>query len=176
MAVELPPGLRRSLSELGASHPLPGVRWLPAENLHITVVFLGDVADADVDGLIDALRQAARLTDPFSLEVLHARAAPDRHPRMIWALVSASEPLLRLSRDLHGAARRLAPKRRPPLRGFAHITLARFRSPPPGLQPMPLDAAGGIAVAAVRLMRSRLSPAGASYQAVAEIALGRAPT
>src|SRR5204863_8122605 len=113
-----PAPLRDQLAALSHRHSHPGVRWLPAENLHVTVLFLGDVDDERIEGLATSLRAAAAFTDPFELEITHARPAPERRPRMLWALVAASEPLLRLSRDMHGAARSHAPGRKPPLRGF----------------------------------------------------------
>ena len=170
----MPPApLRAELAELCLRLDHPGLRRVPAENLHVTVVFLGDIADERIEPLTQSLRAAASFTDPFPLEVLHARPAPERQPRMLWALVSASQPLLRLSRDLHAASRAAAPGRKPPLRGYGHITLARFRRLPDGLEPMRLQLAEpAFTVDRVLLMRSRLLPDGARYDALAEIPLG----
>ena len=173
MAAVPPAPLRDQLAALAHRHAHPGVRWLPAENLHVTVLFLGDVDDERIDELTTSLRAAAAFTDPFQLEITHARPAPERRPRMLWALVAASEPLLRLSRDMHAAARSHAPGRKPPLRGFAHVTLARFRSRPEGLEPIRLELAEPrFAVEQVLLIRSRLLPDGARYDALAAIPLG----
>ena len=173
MAAVPPVRLRDQLAALSHHHSHPGVRWLPAENLHVTVLFLGDVEEELIDGLTASLRAAAAFTDPFELEILHVRPAPERRPRMLWALVGASEPLLRLSHDLHAAARAAAPGRKSPLRGYGHITLARFRNRPDGLAPMPLELAEPrFAVEQVLLMRSQLLPGGARYHTLAGIPLG----
>jgi 2'-5' RNA ligase len=149
------------------------LRLVPAANLHVTVVFLGDVEDARVDELVQRLAWVAGPETAFPLTVAHAMPAPPRRPRMLWALVAPSQPLQQLSRDLHTAARPLAPGMAKPLRGYGHITLARFRPPLDGLEAttLALDP-DTFAVTEVSLMRSQLSPTGASYDRLAVLPLG----
>jgi RNA 2',3'-cyclic 3'-phosphodiesterase len=69
---------------------LPGdfVRWTKREQFHLTLNFLGDVAEARVGELIEVLREACR---PFSALRLRAERIgffPDvRFPSVIWAWV-----------------------------------------------------------------------------------------
>jgi 2'-5' RNA ligase len=154
---------------------LDGIRAVPAEHLHVTVVFLGNVADADIEGLASGMAQVCAREPAFALHVLHACPAPERRPRMLWALIGASDPLARLSRSLHEVARHAAPDRARPLRGYGHITLARFRQPLPELTAaeLPLDA-HDFAVGELQLVRSKLSPKGARYDTVARLPLADA--
>jgi RNA 2',3'-cyclic 3'-phosphodiesterase len=151
------------------------LRLVPAANLHVTIVFLGDVQDARVDDLVRRLAWVAGRETAFRLVVGHAMPAPARRPRMLWALVAPSQPLLRLSRDLHTAARPLAPGLAKPLRGYGHITLARFRPPLDGPEATTLELdPDSFTVTEVSLMRSQLSPTGASYELLAALPLGEA--
>lgn len=60
VAVALPETLRRALGvgcqllrSEGIDH---GLRWVRPESMHLTLLFLGERTDADVDPLLDALR------------------------------------------------------------------------------------------------------------------------
>jgi RNA 2',3'-cyclic 3'-phosphodiesterase len=170
-----PAAMCRQLAAFAAELGDDRLRLVPAANLHVTVVFLGEVEDARADELVQRLAWVAGRETAFRLGVGHAMPAPARRPRMLWALVAPSQPLLRLSRDLHTAARPLAPGLARPLRGYGHITLARFRPPLEGLEAttLALDP-DSFAVREVSLMRSRLAPTGASYDRLAVLPLGEA--
>jgi RNA 2',3'-cyclic 3'-phosphodiesterase len=172
IAAPPPAAIRRQLATFAAKLGNDRLRLVPAVNLHVTVLFLGEVEDARVEELVQRLAWVAGRETSFQLAVGHALPAPPRRPRMLWALVAPSQPLLRLSRDLHAAARPLAPGLAKPLRGYGHITLARFRPPLDGLEATTLvldpDA---FAVTEVSVMRSLLSPTGATYDTVASLPL-----
>ena len=169
-----PRELRERLASFTAELACDGLRVLPAEQLHVTVVFLGNVADAAIGALAAEMVPVTAREPAFALEVLHARPAPERRPRMLWALLGASEPLVRLSRSLHEVARDVAPDRANPLRGYPHITLARHRRPLPELEAMELPLTEPrFDVTELHLVRSHLSPKGARYETVSALPLAR---
>ena len=172
MAAVPPRELRERLASFTVKLERDGLRVLPAEQLHVTVVFLGNVADAAIGALAAEMASVTAREPAFALEVLHARPAPERRPRMLWALVGASEPLVRLSRSLHEVARHAAPDRAKPLRGYPHITLARYRRPLPELEAMELPLAERrFDVTELHLIRSHLSPKSARYETVSALPL-----
>jgi 2'-5' RNA ligase len=80
--------------------------------------------------------------------------------------------LVRLSRSLHEVSRHAAPDRARPLRGFAHITLARYRRPLPELEAMELPMTEPrFDVTELHLIRSHLSQQGARYETVSALPL-----
>ncbi len=84
---------------------LPGARWTPPENLHVTLRFFGEVSEAvaaDLDGQLAAITM-----DGFELALQGAGAfgGVDR-VRAVWAGVTESEPLRRLAAKCETAARR----------------------------------------------------------------------
>jgi RNA 2',3'-cyclic 3'-phosphodiesterase len=163
----------RSLLERSA-RPAPGVRWLPADGLHLTVHFLGDVDDASLPELTAALTGSCAEHPAFTLRLERIGPAPPRRPRMVWAWLTPDERLSRLAAAVAGAAAPYAPRARPPRTDHPHLTLARLRPgrPPAGLPDHPLG--GQLPVEACRLVSSRLSPSGAVYTERAALPLAPA--
>jgi 2'-5' RNA ligase len=137
-------------------------RAVAAENLHMTLAFLGDVAAARVAGLHAVGAAAASAVPPFALAL--DRIGTFRGAGIAWA--GASEPpaeLLQLVRRLGDA---LAAD------GFAiekrafhpHVTLARRCRRPASVS---LAAPIGWTVARLTLNASDLSPAGPRYRELA---------
>lgn len=144
-------------------------RFVRAEHLHLTLVFIGEIVDerraADI---IDIMRQDVSLSQ-FSLVFGGLGIFPPRRaPRVLWlgTLDGAREAI-----ELQAAiGARLARAGVPPdSRPFRpHMTLARWRDARRVERPRLPEAARAIArvdVEAVTLYESRLSPAGPTYTA-----------
>jgi RNA 2',3'-cyclic 3'-phosphodiesterase len=160
VAVPLPAPLRERLAAQG--RPLPGVRWVPDANLHLTVHFLSEVDEGDVPGLTRALADACRAQPAFELALQRMGPAPARRPRMVWAWIAPDPRLGALAEAVAAAAAPFAPAARPPRTQNPHVTLARLHGRAPhGLPDGPLD--GRIRVGACELVQSRLGPGGAAY-------------
>jgi 2'-5' RNA ligase len=188
VALEPPAEVRDRLAAIAdelkarAGRAAGDVRWAPTENLHLTLQFLGAVAEDRVDGVRAAVAAAAAAAPPLLLHVEGAGAFPSpRRPRVLWAGLSGdTAPLAALVKDL-GA--RLAPLGFPPeARPFsAHLTLGRARDPrgAPRLAAAlgPLAPAPAVAWRArdVVLVRSHLSPKGSRYEAISRAPLGGSP-
>jgi 2'-5' RNA ligase len=171
VAVPLPPPLRDRLA--AHARPLPGVRWLPAGNLHLTVQFLGDVEEDMLPELTRALAQTCRAQPGFELGLQRLGPAPARSPRMVWAWLEPDQRLVQLTEAVAAAAAPFAPAARPPRAEHPHVTLARLHGrPPPGIPDGPLD--GRVRVAACELVQSRLEPGGAAYTALVALPLAGA--
>lgn len=154
-------------------------RWVSAENLHITLWFLGEVADACADRTLRVLSSPFREMS-FQVAISGLGAfPPSGAARVFWLGVrSGMEPLGRLNAEL---AERL-----PPL-GFeqerraysAHLTIARVKEISRGLShrdlrdmlsSRPADA-GNCRIEAVTIFRSRVSSKGATYEALQRVQL-----
>src|SRR3546814_4902030 len=92
-AVDLPEPVRQRLAVLGGG--VPGARWIPPENLHLTLRFIGEVDGATFEDIVEAMAQVRGAPFDLALEgVGHFETA--RRPRMLWAGVAPSPPLRRL--------------------------------------------------------------------------------
>jgi 2'-5' RNA ligase len=184
VALEPPDPVRRRLAALAAElrraagRAADDVRWVAAENVHLTLQFLGAVPEERVADVEAALRAAAAEVRPISLEVKGAGGFPNaRRPRVVWAGLGGD--VAELAALAAAVGRRLAPLGfAPEDRPFAaHLTLGRARDGrgAPGL-------AGALARVAqaegapwraseLVLFESHLSPRGPRYEAIARIAL-----
>ncbi|MGE3143213.1 MAG: RNA 2',3'-cyclic phosphodiesterase [Hyphomonadaceae bacterium] len=102
---------------------VPGARWRPRENLHLTLRFFGEVQEPVAEELDIALEHAARNTKPFSLRLTGAGAFGGADPHALIMRAEAHPQLLKLAADCERAARRtgLAPESR---KFTPHVTLA----------------------------------------------------
>jgi 2'-5' RNA ligase len=184
VAVEIDPAVRAAAAAAGEAlrarldHAVDA-RWIPEQNLHITLWFIGEVADERVPALLASL-DAPFAVAPFDLEIDGLGAfPPSGPPRVFWLGVRRGGDALAA---LHGEmSRRLEPhgfipERRP---YSAHLTIARVRETGRrgGLAAVRralssgLSHAGTSRVTAVTVFRSRLSPKGASYEPVLRVPL-----
>ncbi|GHG95346.1 RNA 2',3'-cyclic phosphodiesterase [Comamonas sp. JC664] len=108
----------------------PRARWVKVEGLHLTLVFLGDVEDARLPAIQEALTPVGARHAPFALSVEGGGAfgAP-AHPRVLWADVrGATDALKALQADTAQVLQPLGFE--PEHREYtAHLTLARAREP-----------------------------------------------
>ena len=159
--------------------PRIDARWIPAANLHITLWFIGEVADDRAEALLRAIDQPFAEA-AFDIHIAGLGAFPaSGAPRVIWIGVpSGGERLVRLHAEL--AARLRAFGIEPERRGYsAHLTIARVKEVPGGDRDGQWRAAfraspavaGQCRVAAVTVFQSRLSPKGATYEPLLRVPL-----
>lgn len=169
-AVFPPDGVRRDVhAALQTAPDAPRLRWTPADRLHLTLVFLADVAPADLRRVIASVDAAAAQVGPFEVELHGLGGFPRAEAARVLTVDVArgGEELSALHRVQCAAlgnagfdvdARPLRP----------HLTIARPRRP---LEPGPLAALVDelapwrwrFTADEIRLVESRLRPAGAEY-------------
>ncbi len=172
LGLSLPDEACRQLSMLKGG--LPGARWLEPHNLHVTLLFMGELANEDLQELdwhLQGLSQAS-----FHLQ-LQGFGSFDRSGlcNSLWAGVAPCEPLTVLAKQL----RRLAKRLNIPYDGkkfHPHVTLARFSvRPRAALLPWIEERAGepmpSFVVDAFHLYSSKLQAQGAEYRIEASYAL-----
>ncbi len=123
LAIALPEALRARLADLGRG--LPGVRWLPPENLHLTLRFIGEVDRSLAEELDAALGQIRAPGFSLTLAGVGCFGAGEK-VRSIWAGVETNPDLLGLQVKIEAALRRagLPPEGR---KFKPHVTLARLK-------------------------------------------------
>jgi RNA 2',3'-cyclic 3'-phosphodiesterase len=91
VALDLPPSSKRALFELDPG--LPGLRWLPEEQLHLTLSFLGEVEAAGEERLIQALAEVR--VSPFFLPLRGVGVFQTRNQlSVVWIGVGKGHPHL----------------------------------------------------------------------------------
>ena len=175
IAVEIPLVIRETLYKAVA--PLKkdigeAVRWVSIENMHLTLKFLGDVSDSNVEILSEMLRAEADLFHCFELRLRGLGAFPNlKRPRVIYSGIEAPATLEALQRGIESASRRLGYESEQ--RGFSpHLTIGRVRQSITSgdqqnirraLEQTRIDSPGTARVDSVHLYKSDLKPAGSVY-------------
>jgi RNA 2',3'-cyclic 3'-phosphodiesterase len=179
--VLLPDDVRARLADAAAAlrRAAPDVAWVAAENLHLTLKFLGPVDEARLPAIVAALTGAAAGQPRFVLDCVGLGAFPSAsRPRVVWAGVErGAAAVAALARAVEGSLEPLGFA--PESRTFtAHVTLGRIRDPRrrPALTAALSEGAarpfGAASVERLSLMRSQLHPHGARYTELAACALG----
>jgi 2'-5' RNA ligase len=181
-ALEIPQAVRRDVSRRMARlrDRLPRARWVDPENLHLSLLFFGQVGDAEVPALTAALREAFAKHPPLELRLAEGGTFPARRPaRVAWVGMETPDDLVALQADATAAAVAsigFEPEDRP---FHPHVTIARCEPP------WPREAADKVAatfsgtigqpfvVDHGMLFESKLSPRGPRYRPVERLALAR---
>lgn len=155
------------------------VKWVPAENLHITLKFLGHISEETLERVKERLYEIASFFKPFRLRFNGIGFFPDRkRPRVIWIDISDSDVLKNLQDMIEERLAEIGLAREE--RGFSpHLTIGRIRSLRDrerlvGIVETIKDREFGIIdVDRVSLMKSDLRPGGAQYSVIAEFLMRR---
>jgi len=178
IAVLLPDDVRARLAAAAAElrARAPGLAWVRAANLHVTLRFLGEIEPMALERAREAVAVTATSVAPFTVTLGGLGGfPPGRPPRVVWAGVLAGGEGLEA---LHDALESTLVARGIPAEGRAfhpHVTLARARDPrgASGLAGTlgGRSAFGEVRVAALHLMRSELDPQGPRYSILVEAPL-----
>ena len=88
LAMKPPSDVQASLANLQQSlRPfLPLVNWVPPENIHVTLKFLGNIPSEMVFQLHDLLKEVGPQRSVFMLAIQGLGVFPDlRSPKVLWA-------------------------------------------------------------------------------------------
>ena len=167
LAIDLGEKIRNRLVSLQEELALdvPEVKWVEPDNLHLTLLFLGEVDQRELIDICRATQKAIEALPAFAVSIDGTGCFPNaRRPRVLWAGIgqglhevcevhdAIEEPLLDL-----GCYRREA-------RAFTpHVTLGRVKSDEPtdviaqALAKQQTWSAGEVVVREVRVMSSELT-------------------
>lgn len=179
IAIELSDEIHQRLDEVIARYkkqlPEVPIRWVPAQNIHLTLRFLGEVSLTNLDLLTSLLQKEIAAHHPFEISVGGSGAFPTpRRARVLWVGVEAPPELAAVQSGIESAVERLgyASEDRP----FSpHLTLGRvsrnagtqdLRQISQVLETIKVSFLGAVCVRQVQLFRSDLKPTGAVYTRV----------
>ncbi len=148
------------------------IRWVPVENMHLTLKFLGDVAPSNVEFLTQMLRNEAEEIPCFNIQLTGLGSFPSlRRPRVIYIGIQAPVSLDTLQRGIESGSRKLGYESEE--RSFsAHLTLGRVKQNATAtdqqkirrvIESTQVDLLGNARVDSVHLFKSDLKPSGSVY-------------
>ncbi len=163
-AIRLPQEILPSVAK--AAMPLDGAlgaRVLPQGSWHITLKFMGDMPDAKIDEIASALSSIKFA--PFEVSLFGAGAFPSKGiPRAIW-IGGESQGAGELAMKIESALSFLSlPKEHFTL----HLTVARSKGVADIEDFLKTNDVGRFEARSFALMKSSLTPAGATYEVLRE--------
>jgi RNA 2',3'-cyclic 3'-phosphodiesterase len=173
VALEIPSEIRNALAvfvkELRGI--APQAKWVRAENLHVTLKFLGETESARVAVMEGALG-SIRAAQPVTMEFRGLGFFPnEKRPRVFWVRMESSANLKALAEEIDSSMHELGfPLEDRPF--TPHLTLARFNPPglPPKLGPAVKEHSsrsfGAFTARKFHLIESKLKSTGAEYTTV----------
>lgn len=182
VAVNFPARLRQKIARLGRPLKEAGIpgRWVDADQVHLTLKFIGEAVTSDVDSISEALVEVAGSFRPFELSFGPIGAFPSpRRPTVVWLGVEQTPELRFVKDDLErrlgelGIAREHRPYQ-------PHITLGRAPHEAEAGEfrrfeevARSLGVSDSYRVTHLDLMNSRLSPDGAVHTRLTAARLGK---
>ena len=179
IAVDIDHAVRGELAklQLRLKQAHADVRWVKPENIHLTLAFLGDVDIDRIRPLEAAMDQNLQRLEKFSLTFADTGTfGKPRRPRIIWAGINDSQPLMELQRKTTDALREAGV-------GFdakpfsPHLTIGRVKSPKhvaallDELEKEKATEIGSVEISEVLLFKSVLKSGGAEYSVLYRTAL-----
>lgn len=150
---------------------LPEYRTVIAEQVHLTLHFMGDVPSKKLDETIESVKRTASGLRAFDLTVKGLITLPARGPSR---LIAAETDCPAILKELHSRlVTRLArsPRQKASDRFLPHLTICRFRKPTKDVSINSLINLQPFTIEQIVLMRSSLSNQGAQHHEVASIKL-----
>lgn len=143
-----------------------------ADNLHLTLKFLGDTPESRITEVCEVVSLAATQAAAFDIRLVGLGAFPHaQRPDVIWAGIESNDTLRTLAAALESNLEPLGFRRE--AREFKpHLTLARVKAkPPPTLSKLLTDHSatdfGSVHIAAVEFLQSDLQRGGPKYTVLA---------
>jgi len=130
LAFDLPPEIRKMVAWVSGELRKSSldVKWVKVENIHLTVVFLGNINEEDIKPIGDVAQEACLRSGPFDLLLTRLGSFPNpRNPRVLW--IGLDGDLERMSHFRDDLQKRLKPFgiKEEKRRFKPHLTLGRFR-------------------------------------------------
>jgi RNA 2',3'-cyclic 3'-phosphodiesterase len=116
--------LQETLAESGA-----GVKWVEEKNLHLTLLFLGEVDERTVPEVCRAVAAVTAEREPFEMSIRSVGGFPNaQQPKILWVGVDeGKEELIALHDDLELPLLELGCYRREARKYTPHLTLGRVK-------------------------------------------------
>ncbi len=180
IAIELPLKIKEELGRMEEKLKETGadVKWVKPSNMHLTLKFLGEISQDQLNKITDILTDVLKNRNKFSIAVKGLGAFPDMtRPKVIWAGIEDKDNIItRLAAELEERLTALNILKEE--RNYSgHITIGRVKSwkntkeLSENISRIANDCNGGktnFTVERITLFKSNLTPLGPVYEALKE--------
>jgi len=123
IAVDLPENVKAILKNIQKPE-VRWIKWMKPDNFHITLIFLGDVDEEQIDAAKKILAETISFTEPFSLKLGQLHKERD----MLWFLPEDNFELLNLQSHLQSTFRKERLAKRERRHYSPHVLLGKSKT------------------------------------------------
>jgi RNA 2',3'-cyclic 3'-phosphodiesterase len=162
----------KEIKETGAN-----VKLVEPENVHITLKFLGDTNESQIDEIDKIIKDAVKEIDPFNIQLKGTGVFPNQnYIKIIWVGIKQGEPIGVIASKIDEQLSKMGFKKEK--RGFSpHLTIARVKSAKGKDEILHVIEKYGdvqfvdIRVDSIKLKKSDLTPKGPIYTTLMDVKL-----
>lgn len=172
IAINLPEKIRNRFESYQENWPGLPAKWTRPYNLHLTVLFLGNVAEENIPAVLEITKKLAEKYPPIEIKLDKISYGPPKKipPRMVWISVGKNELLAELKNEIEKELTEQNVHFQIEDRGFnPHITFARLNNfelrqmDPEEVPQIDEDINFDFRAKTVEVMESQLKRSGANY-------------
>ncbi len=180
IAVELPEEVKSKINKvIETLKPISsGVKWVEEKNLHITMKFLGEIKESEVERLIAIVEDNVKETSFFNAKYEGMGTFPtSTSPRVVWVGTRAGGEELKGIADSFESSLSKAGFRSEEREFTPHITIGRVKERKnmpelvKAIEKLKNEKFGEVIVDQISIMKSTLTPKGPIYEVVKKIKL-----
>ena len=169
IALPIPPNTINELGDLAAKMSYQdkssAVRWVDQANYHITLAFLGDQEESDLENLAEKIDQNL-IQEEFHLGLTHPCPFPESRPKLIATMADRNDGISNVHRQVISAIKSvdmIIDKRK----FIPHVTLGRYRhSKNIYAGNIPMNVSFDTVIDEVVLYESVLTSSGSEYEPI----------
>lgn len=173
IAIKIPETIKEKIRELQKElrETITGVRWVKPEIIHLTLKFLGEVEERQLEDVCSVIKASIKEIPKFNISLAELGAFPNlRRPRVLWiSLKVGREKIIELITKLEQGFAKIGfkPEDRKP---SPHLTIGRVKKRGSGIELQEFETEAFTAVK-VYLIKSTLTPQGPIYEDIKEFEL-----
>ena len=148
--------------------PVNGIKFVPSEKWHLTLVFLGEQKDISIPTISDAIKKSISSLKPPDIQLESIKYLPDKKPHMLWLATAetTSKYLESIKNRVENNLKDSGINWKQENHSYnGHITLARFNPSSAKILPkIEQDIAITFKARSVDLVASTLQKSGSKYE------------
>ncbi len=103
IAIKVPDSIKEKIFKLQKNLDIRNIRWVASQNIHLTLKFLGEVPEKQIEAVIEAIKSSTQKSKPFDISFEEIGGFPNsKQPRVLWVgIKEGKDKLIELMQNLN---------------------------------------------------------------------------